>query len=269
MKFEHVLYEKGDKCTWITINHPERLNSFDAETILDLTNAIEMAALDRLNAAIVITGAGDKAFCAGGFLKDLTDMNPERGRFLFGQTIRCTDAMRRAPMPVIAAVNGWAMGGGNELVIAADFAIASEHAKLGQTGPKVGSAPVFGATNLMALNCGEKRAKEISMMCKQYTAQECYELGWINRVVPHAQLRTEVQHWVDELSERAPSYIELCKVTSNVWWDMLSPMYQHAQQTLIRLAGSPEMREGASAFVEKRKPNFHQFREALAAMKRN
>jgi len=261
MKFKHIIFEKREKSTWITINHPERHNSFDGDTLLELTAAFETAAMDRENCAIVLTGAGDEAFSAGGYLKDLTDFDIEMGRFLFGQTIKCTNAMRQAPMAVIAAVNGWAMGGGNELVVAADFAIASDRAKFGQTGPRIGSSPVFGGTNLLALNIGEKRAKEVCMMCRPYPAQEALEMGWINKVVPHEELHEEIDRWIEDLSERSPAYIELTKVSSNVWWDMMAPHYQHGQQILLQLAGGPEMTEGATAFMEKRKPDFQQFRK--------
>jgi 1,4-dihydroxy-2-naphthoyl-CoA synthase len=162
-------------------------------------------------------------------------------------------------------VNGYAVGGGNELVIACDLAIASERARFGQVGPKIGSSPVFGGTNLLAMNIGEKRAKEVCFMCRQYEAREALAMGWINAVVPHEELRAEVDRWCEDLLDRSPSYLELSKVTSNVWWDSLAPAFAHAEQTMFRLAGGPEMLEGTTAFMEKRKPDFRQFRKAAAA----
>jgi 1,4-dihydroxy-2-naphthoyl-CoA synthase len=171
--------------------------------------------------------------------------------------------MRKVPQPIIAAVNGYAIGGGNELVIASDLAIAAEHATFGQTGPRIGSAPIYGATNLLAMTIGEKRSREVVYLCRQYTAREAFELGWINRVVPGAELVSEVDRWCRELLEKAPSYLELSKISSNVWWDMMAPAFAHATQTLLRLAGGEEMTEGASAFMQKRKPDFSRFRQKI------
>ncbi|MFY9329650.1 MAG: enoyl-CoA hydratase-related protein [Georgfuchsia sp.] len=261
MRYEHILFEKREKSTWITINHPERYNSFDGDTVAELTDAVLKAGKDKENVAIVITGAGDDSFSAGGYLKDLTNFDKEMGRHLFGGAGKCFDAIRQAPMPVIAAVNGWAMGGGNELVVAADFAIASDRARFGQTGPRIGSSPIYGGTNMLAMNIGEKRAKEVCMMCRPYPAQEALAMGWINKVVPHEELHAEVDRWIEELSYRSPSYLEITKVSANMWWDMMKPCIQHGEQMLLLLAGSEEMTEGATAFMEKRKPDFMRFRK--------
>lgn len=261
MTFKHILSEERGEVLWITINHPERMNSFDDATCTELAEAFEAADQMSEIGVIVLTGAGDKAFCAGGYLADLAEFDFDRARRLFRQSARMFGAIRKARQPVIAAVNGYAIGGGNELVVACDLAIASEQARLGQVGPKIGSSPVFGGTNLLAMMIGEKRAKEVCFMCRQYTAQEACDLGWVNKVVPHDELRAEVDRWCEELLNRSPAYLELSKVTSNVWWDMMQPAYNHAEQTLFRLAGGPEQIEGTRAFMEKRKPNFGQFRK--------
>jgi dihydroxynaphthoic acid synthetase len=260
MKFQDILFEHRDGIARITLNMPDRLNAFSEQTLVELTEVFEAVGANREIGVVVLTGAGDRAFCAGGYLADLQNFNAEMGRKLFGGTIKALNAIRRVPQPVIAAVNGHAIGGGNELVIACDLAIASDRAKLGQSGPKVGSSPVFGGTNLAALNIGEKRVKEVCMMCQQYTAQEAYEMGWVNKVVPHEKLFEEVDAWCQELLDRSPAYLELTKVTSNIWWDFLQPAYVHAEQAMIRLAGGPEMVEGSTAFMSKRKPDFRKFR---------
>lgn len=263
MELQHTLFEIRDGAAWITINHPERHNAFDYRTIRELGDVLEEVGLMNEVGVIVLTGAGEKAFCAGGFLGDLANFNTKMARQLFGTAGRTLDLMRKVPQPIIAAVNGYAIGGGNELVIASDLAIAVEHATFGQTGPRIGSSPVYGATNLLAMTIGEKRSREVVYLCRQYTAQEALDMGWINRVVPRAELVPEVDRWCRELLEKSPSYLELSKISSNVWWDMLAPAFAHAGQTLLRLAGGEEMTEGASAFMQKRKPDFSRFRQKL------
>lgn len=260
MAYKDILLEKRDSVAWVTINHPERHNAFDFRTISEIGDAMEEIRFDSSIGVVVLTGAGDKAFCAGGYLSDLTDFSPKKARHLFDESFRAMTAMRRIPQPVIAAVNGVAVGGGNELVILADLAIASEHARFGQAGPRVGSAPIIGGTNLLAMTIGEKKTREVCYLCRQYTAQEALDLGWINKVVPHDRLMPETQAWCEELLDKSPSYLELAKITSNVWFEMLAPAMEHAKQALMRMAGSPEMTEGASAFMAKRKPDFRKFR---------
>ncbi len=261
MDFDHIIYEKRDQIAYITINHPERHNSFDHATIGELGVAFRDAGHDSKIGVVVLTGAGDKAFCAGGYLADLADFSVEKGRKLFDASAETMNLMRQIPQPIIAAVNGFAVGGGNELVICSDLAIASDNARFGQTGPRIGSSPVMGATNLFSLTVGEKKSREVVYLCRQYTAQEALDLGWINKVVPQAQLGAEVDAWCQELLDKSPAYLELSKITSNVWWDMLAPAMMHAKQTLLRLAGSEQMTEGASAFMQKRKPDFRRFRQ--------
>jgi enoyl-CoA hydratase/carnithine racemase len=263
MTFKHILQEERGEVLWLSFNHPERMNSFDDATCAEMADALEEADRRSEIGVIVITGAGDKAFCAGGYLADLAEFDFNRARRLFRQSARMFSAIRKARQPVIAAVNGFAIGGGNEVVVACDLAIASDRARLGQVGPKIGSSPVFGGTNLLAMNIGEKRAKEVCFLCRQYSAQEAFDLGWVNRVVPHDELTAEVDRWCADLLERSPAYLELSKVTSNVWWDMLLPAFNHAEQTLFRLAGGEEMLEGTRAFMGKRKPDFKQFRQKV------
>jgi len=260
LAYQHIIVEKKKQVAWVTINHPERHNSFDHATVGELLDAFTEIGHDSAVGVAVLTGAGDKSFCAGGYLADLANFSFNEARKLFDLGQATMNAMRRIPQPVIAAVNGFALGGGNELVICSDLAIASEHARFGQTGPRVGSSPIMGGTNLLALTLGEKKAREVVYMCRQYTAQEAFELGWINKVVPHEQLHAEVEAWCEELLDKSPAYLELSKISSNVWWDSLTPSIESGKQALLRLAGGREMTEGTTAFMEKRKPNFRQFR---------
>jgi 1,4-dihydroxy-2-naphthoyl-CoA synthase len=258
---EHVITEVEDSVAWLTLNHPERYNAFDAATLAALVDAVQACGRDLSIGAVVLTGAGDKAFCSGGYLKDLASAERSELRQLYFGTIDALNAIRRIPQPVIAAVNGFAIGGGNEVVIACDFAIASDRAILGQSGPRIGSAPVVGGTNMLTLMIGEKRAKEVSFLCRRYSAEEACERGWVNEVVPHDQLRTRVREWCDEILALSPRYLEIAKITSNYWWDLLQPGFVHGEGLLWASAKSDEMVEGVTAFAEKRKPDFNQFRQ--------
>jgi 2-ketocyclohexanecarboxyl-CoA hydrolase len=259
-KHDDVLVTVEANVAWVTINHPERHNSFDKGTQIALTRAFQKLGNDRTVGVIVLTGAGDHAFCAGGYLGDLANPDIDELRELFFGTIELVNAIRRVRQPVIAAVNGYAIGGGNELVIACDFAIASETAVLGQSGPRIGSAPVVGGTNMLALQIGEKRAKEVAFLCRQYTAKEAHQFGWINEVAPPNRLRHRVLDWCQEILKLSPRYLEIAKHSSNYWWDLLQPGFVHGEALLWASAGSAEMLEGVSAFVQKRQPDFMQFR---------
>ena len=247
-----VIVDRRAEVLWLRLNRPERMNAFDRNTLDELIAALREHVDSRV---VVITGEG-RAFCSGGYLADLSDPDFWELRSLFAGTLQLFDAIRSAPMPVIAAVNGGAFGGGNELVVICDLAIAAESAEFGQTGVKVGSAPVLGGTNLLAMTIGEKRAKEVSYLCRRYTAAEALELGWINDVVPDRDLEPEVQRWCDELTGMSARYLEVAKTSSNVWWHLLRDNMQSGLGMLTQAIGSPDMVEGATAFLEKRRPEF-------------
>ncbi len=246
-----VVDRRGD-VAWLRLNRPERMNSYDAAMARELITAIEDAADAGV---IVITGTG-RAFCAGGYLANLSNPDPEALRKMFYGSLHLYEAIRTSPRPVIAAVNGAAAGGGNELVVACDLAIAAESATLGQTGVKVGSAPVLGGTNFLAMNIGEKRAKEVAFLCRRYPAREALELGWINSVVADEELEAEVTRWADELLRMSPRYLEIAKISSNVWWNHARDAYLSGLGMLVQAIGSADMIEGATAFMEKRRPRF-------------
>jgi 2-ketocyclohexanecarboxyl-CoA hydrolase len=247
-----IKIERKGEVEWICLNRPDRMNAYDAEMAQELINAVENASDAGV---IVLTGTG-RAFCAGGYLANLSDPDPEALRSMFYGSLKVYESIRTSPRPVIAAVNGAAAGGGNELVVACDIAIAAEKATFGQTGVKVGSAPVLGGTNFLAMSVGEKRAKEIAFMCRRYPAREALEMGLINAVVPGEQLEDEVTKWADELLYMSPRYLEIAKISSNVWWNQCRDNYLSGLAMLVQAIGSPDMIEGASAFMEKRRPQF-------------
>lgn len=247
-----VSVEEKDNVVYIRLERPERRNAYDIDMARAIIDGIQGASRAE---AVVLTGSGG-SFCAGGALGQLNDPDPEDLRDLFTTSLRLVDAIRACPRPVIAAVDGPAAGGGNELVIACDFAIATERSTFGQTGPKVGSAPVLGATNFAAVQIGEKRSKEMSMMCRRYSAQQALDMGLINEVVADDELDGAVQRWLDEIHMLSPRYLEIAKISSNLWWNEAKDSMQNGLAALIQAIGSDDMREGAQAFLEKRKPQF-------------
>jgi enoyl-CoA hydratase/carnithine racemase len=247
-----VRVEHRGELAWVTIDLPERMNAYDRATATELIAALRGTA----DAGVVaITGTG-RAFCAGGYLANLAEAGDSELRELFQASLDLYDAVRRHPRPVIAAVNGAAFGGGNELVVACDLAIAARGARFGQTGPRVGSAPVLGGTNMLAVIVGEKRAKEVSLLCRPYSAEQAYEMGMVNAVVADDELEAEVGRWADELLALSPRYLEIAKINSNVWWDACRGSFLSGLGMLAQAAGSDDMREGAQAFLEKRPPRF-------------
>lgn len=246
-----VVAQRGE-ATWITLNRPERRNAYDPAMAEAVVAALDSSTRSR---AVVITGAPG-AFCAGGALEDLSAPDVTAMRGLYRGSLRLFDAVRTHPRPVIAAVNGAAAGGGNELVVACDLAIAAESATFGQTGPRVGSAPVTGATNVLGVQIGEKRAKEMALLCRRYSAAQALELGLVNAVVPDDELVAAVDALVDELAALSPRYLEIAKISSNIWWNAARDSFSNGVGMLIQAVGSEDMIEGATAFLEKRKPTF-------------
>jgi 2-ketocyclohexanecarboxyl-CoA hydrolase len=249
---EDVLVKQRGDAAWITLNRPERRNAYDPGMAEGIVAALEDTNRSR---AVVITGA-QGSFCAGGALTDLSAPDVTQMRRLYRASLRLFDAIRHCPRPVIAAVNGPAAGGGNELVVACDLAIAAESATFGQTGPRVGSAPVTGGTNVLGVQIGEKRAKELAMLCRRYSAAQALQLGLVNAVVPGADLVSTVDAWVAELSALSPRYLEITKISSNLWWNAARDSFNTGLGMLVQSIGSPDMAEGAQAFLDKRRPRF-------------
>ncbi|PXY29397.1 dihydroxynaphthoic acid synthetase [Prauserella coralliicola] len=247
-----VVVDRIGDALWIRLNRPERRNAFDPAMSAAVVEAFEDAPSAR---AVVLTGSGG-SFCAGGSLQQLSTPTTGQMRGLYQSSLRLFDAVRSCPRPVIAAVNGAAAGGGNELVVACDLAVAARSATFGQTGPRVGSAPVTGATNVMGVQIGEKRAKELAMLCRRYTAERAREMGLVNEVVDDDALEDTVTAWCDELARLSPRYLEITKISSNIWWNAARDSFTNGLGMLVQAVGSADMVEGATAFLEKRKPSF-------------
>lgn len=256
MNYTDIKYEVSESIATITIDRENRLNAFRGRTIEELLDAFRKAWSDDNVLAIIFTGAGEKAFCVGGDQKEFAETGSygvsENGRW----EIEDLHLMiRSVAKPVIAAVNGFAIGGGNVLAAVCDIAIAAEHAKFGQVGPRVGSFDAGWGTHLTKL-IGERRAKEMWFFCRQYPAAEVERWGLVNRVVPSAQLRQEARAWAKELTDLSPTALKFLKCAFNLENGGLAAQAQFADAGLQLYLQSPECKEGRDAFAEKRKPDF-------------
>jgi 2-ketocyclohexanecarboxyl-CoA hydrolase len=257
MTFQDILYEKKDGVAWITINRPAVRNAFRAQTVDEMVAAFRDAWADGDVGVVVLTGAGDKAFCSGGDQKEREAGGYGGGKSGIGLDVASLHSViRNIPKPVIAMVNGYAIGGGHVLHVLCDLSIAADTAIFGQTGPRVGSVdPGFG-TAYLAHVVGEKKAREIWYLCRQYTAQEALEMGLVNKVVPAAQLRAEVEQWCRELLEKSPTALKLAKYSFNADTDHIHGITEMGFSALELYYQTPEAQEGRNAFIEKRKPEF-------------
>ena len=254
--YQDILYEVSDSVATITINRPEKYNAFRAETCEELIDALKRAASDREVAVVVLTGAGDKAFCTGGDQSD-HEGGGYGGRGTIGLPIdEVQSLLRDIPKPVIARVQGFAIGGGNVLAALCDLTIASENAQFGQVGPKVGSVdPGFG-TAYLARVIGEKKAREMWYLCRRYTAAQAYEMGLVNAVVPLAQLDAEVAAWCAELVARSPTALAIAKRSFNADTEHQRGISALGFEAVALYYGTEESKEGGRAFREKRAPDF-------------
>ncbi len=255
MEYQDILYEVRDAAAWIIINREDKYNAFRGQTCEELINALNKAAWDKSIASIVLTGAGDKAFSTGG--DQSAHDGGYDGRGIIGLPVEeLQSTIRDVPKPVIARVNGFAIGGGNVLVTVCDMAIASEKAVFGQVGPKVGSVdPGFG-TALLARIVGEKKAREIWMLCRRYQAQEALDMGLVNCVVSHDKLDEEVEKWCSEIEALSPTAISIAKKSFNMDSESIRGISGLGMQALSLFYDTVESKEGVKAFLEKRKPNF-------------
>lgn len=260
MRFEDIAYETADGVARITIDRPEVRNALRTQTYRELTAAFRLAAEDEEVGVVVLTGRGDEAFCAGGDVRGQAERNPEIGRRHLRAVQALGVVMRGCGKPIIAAVRGYAVGGGHELHLFCDITIAADNAKFGQVGPRVGSVPVWGATQMLARMVGEKKAREMIYTCRLYDAAAAERLGLVNAVVPRAELGHEVDRWCQDLLDKSPQCLRLAKLTMNFELDLLQPAYTHATEMLAMTYGSPENMEGVRAFLEKRKPEFRKYR---------
>lgn len=256
-----VLYEVDRGLAWITINRPHRYNSFTNRTIDELICCFKAAWADKDVGVLALTGAGDKAFCTGGDQKqrkETGDYGPMETGVSEVETFH--RLIREVPKPVIAAVNGFAIGGGHVLHILCDITIAADHARFGQTGPRVGSFDAGFGSAYMARILGDKRAKEIWYLCRQYDAATVERWGLVNKVVPFAELRNEVRQWADEILEKSPTAIKALKYSFNADTDSIAGISALSMLNLSMFVESEEAKEGVDAFNEKRPPDFSLFR---------
>ncbi len=258
MIYEDILYEAREGAAYITINRPKVMNAFRGKTCEELIHAFQKAGWDKSIGVIVLGGAGDRAFCTGG--DQSAHAGQYDGRGTIGLPIEEVQSLiRDVPKPVIARVQGYAIGGGNVLATMCDFTIASEKAVFGQVGPKMGSVdPGFG-TAYLARIVGEKKAREIWYLCRRYTAAEALAMGLVNTVVPHDQLDAEVAKWCAEIMEKSPTAISIAKRSFNADSENIRGIGAMGMQTLALYYDSDESREGVNAFNEKRKPDFRKF----------
>lgn len=257
-QFEDVLYEVKGRAAWVTINRPKLYNAFRAQTIEELISAFKLAADDRDVSSVVLTGAGDKAFCTGG------DQSAHEGQYdgrgIVGLPIdELQSIIRDIPKPVIARINGFAIGGGNVFATLCDLSIMSANAKLGQVGPKVGSVDAGWGTALLARHVGDKKAREIWYLNLQYSAQEALQMGLVNKVVPHEELDAAVSEWTEMLGQRSPTALALAKRSFNADSDNIRGISMLALNAVKLFYDTEESKEGVRAFTEKRTPDFHKY----------
>lgn len=257
-EFEDIIYETRGRAAWVIINRPKLYNAFRAKTIEELITAFKIAADDRGVSSVVLTGAGDKAFCTGG------DQSAHEGQYdgrgIVGLPIdELQSIIRDIPKPVIARINGFAIGGGNVFATLCDMSIMSDTARLGQVGPKVGSVDAGWGTALLARHVGDKKAREIWYLNLQYTAAEALEMGLVNKVVPHDELDAAVDEWTDIIGQRSPTALALAKRSFNADSDNIRGISMMALNSVKLFYDTDESKEGVNAFNEKRAPDFHKY----------
>lgn len=261
MEYQDVAFELRESSAVITIDRPKRLNAFRGRTVEELIHAFKRTWADARVASVILTGAGERSFCVGGDQKEYNETGSygtsEHGVFeidALHETIRAT------PKPVIAAVNGLAIGGGHVLHVVCDVSIAADHAVFGQAGPRVGSFDAGYGTAYLSRVVGEKRAREIWFFCRQYSAQQAEQWGLVNKLVPSAELMDEAVSWGREIASLSPTALRFLKHSFNADSDHIGGLGRLAFAGLDAFAQSDEAKEGHHAFGEKRDPDFSGFR---------
>ncbi len=259
--FQDVIYEKSDEgIAKITINRPEVRNAFRPRTVREMQAAFADARDDARIGVVILTGAGDKAFCSGGDQKIRGDAGyvgeDEVPRL---NVLDLQRQIRSLPKPVIAMVAGYAIGGGHVLHLVCDLTIAAENARFGQTGPKVGSFDGGLGSSYLARVVGQKKAREIWFLCRQYTAQEALRMGLVNTVVPLERLEEETIQWCREILQHSPLALRCLKSALNADCDGQLGLQELAGNATLLFYMSEEAQEGRNAFNEKRPPDFSKF----------
>jgi naphthoate synthase len=260
-EYEDIRYEKAGGIAKITIDRPEVRNAFRPETLIEVSDALERAREDTEVGVIVLTGEGPLAFCSGGDQNVRADTGYVAGGAKVGR-FHVTDLhvqMRRLPKPIVAMVAGYAIGGGHVLHVVCDLTIAADNARFGQTGPKVGSFDGGYGAALLARQVGQKKAKEIWFLCRQYDAPQALEMGLVNTVVPLEELEETTVAWCREMLELSPFSLRLLKASFHAEEDGMAGLQQLAHDANLLFYGSDEAREGREAYKAKRRPDFGQF----------
>jgi 2-ketocyclohexanecarboxyl-CoA hydrolase len=257
MNYEDIKYTERDGAVTITIDRPQVYNAFRAQTVNELLHALSRAGWDRKVGVVVLTGSGEKAFCTGGDQTSHEDSGGYGGRGTIGLPVdELQSLIRDIPKPVIARVNGYAIGGGNVLVTVCDLAIACDKAIFGQVGPRVGSVdPGFG-TAYLARIVGETHAREIWFLCRRYSAAEVYQMGLINKVVPASELDAEVDIWCREILALSPTALAIAKRSFNADSENIRAIGSLGFEALALYYGTSESKEGIDAFLGKRPARF-------------
>ncbi|MEX0875702.1 MAG: 1,4-dihydroxy-2-naphthoyl-CoA synthase [Actinomycetota bacterium] len=261
MELTDVAYDVADGIATITINRPDVYNAFRAHTVDELIRCFKSAWADSSVGVVILTGTGDKAFCTGGDQKQRAstgDYGPSESGLFEIETLH--RVIRDIPKPVIAAVNGFAIGGGHVLHVVCDLTIASETARFGQSGPRVGSFDAGFGSAYLARIVGEKRAREIWYLCRQYTAEQMQKWGLVNAVVPPDRLMDEARAWAGEILTKSPTAIRFLKRSFNADSESIAGISQLSFDALEMFVDSDEAQEGVRAFSEKRDPDFGPFR---------
>src|SRR3954447_11073328 len=261
--YKDILYEVRDGVVRITINRPDVYNAFRNQTLEELIDGLRRADEEKSANVMVLSGAGDKAFCTGGDQKvHLSEDGLYGPRGSIGMPIEeMQTALRDLRKVSIAKVQGFAIGGGNVFATLCDITIAGEKAVFGQVGPKVGSVDPGWGTAYLARIVGEKKAREIWYLCRRYTAAEAMAMGLVNAVVPHDQLDAEVARWCAEIIEKSPTAIAIAKRSFNADTDSIRGISGMGMQALTMYYASEESQEGVRAFNEKRKPEFRKYQK--------
>ncbi|MBN2766253.1 MAG: 1,4-dihydroxy-2-naphthoyl-CoA synthase [Paludibacteraceae bacterium] len=259
-EFEEIKFEYFEGIAKITINRPRYRNAFTPDTIKEIIEAMVYCRESQDIATVILTGEGDKAFCAGG------DQNVKNIAGYIGKdgvprlnVLDLQKLIRSLPKPVVAMVNGFAIGGGHVLHVVCDLSIASENAIFGQTGPKVGSFDAGFGSSYLARIVGQKKAREIWFLCKQYSAAEALEMGLVNTVVPFDQLEDETVAWCKKMMEHSPLALRMIKMGLNAEMDGMAGIQELAGNATMLYYMTEEAHEGKNAFLEKRKPDFGKF----------
>lgn len=265
--FETIVYRKDHGRATITLNRPAVYNAFNFQMFRELARALEDASWDDHVGVVIITGAGDKAFCTGADMKEQNAYFGQRPQDYWkwmGAFIDVHEKLRNLGKPSIARLNGIVVGGGNELNMACDLAVAADDIYIRQVGAAHGSVAAAGATQWLPLIVGDRRAREILLLCEEIPAVQALEWGLVNQVVPRAELDAAVDALADKLLAKLPECTRYAKQQLNFWRDLSWGLtITHARDWLSVHAGSREAQEGAAAFCDKRKPNYPAIRQAL------